>query len=280
MDVPELIRKEGLRRGLSHKTIKTYRQCVKQFFMKNSKDPKEIKKQDIKDYLDNIIEKGACGNTINVHLNALKFLYERILNKRLMLRIRFSKTPKTLPTVLTKEEVLRLIEATYNPKHRLMIKLIYSAGLRVNELVHLKPEHFDFANNYGWVRNGKGNKDRMFIIAENLKKELIEHIAKECNTSSNYLFKGNTGHITTATIRAIVKNATKTAKIKKNVHPHTLRHSFATHIIENGDSIASVQSLLGHSSAETTMMYVHMASPRMINTKSPLDSFPEISANV
>lgn len=280
MDVPELIRKEGLRLGLSHKTIKTYRQCVKQFFMKCNKDPNEIKKQDINTYLDRIIEKGACGNTINVHLNALKFLYERILNRRLMLRIRFSKTPKTLPTVLTKEEVARLIQSIHNPKHRLMIKLIYSAGLRVNELVHLKPEHFDFTNNYGWVRNGKGNKDRMFIIAESLKNELIKHIAKECINSSCYLFKGNTGHITTATIRAIVKNATKTAKIPKNIHPHTLRHSFATHIIENGESIASLQSLLGHSSAETTMMYVHLASPKMIHTRSPLDSFQEISTGV
>jgi integrase/recombinase XerD len=197
-----------------------------------------------------------------------------------MLRIRFSKTPKTLPTVLTKEEVARLIQAIHNPKHRLMIKLIYSAGLRVNELVHLKPEHFDFTNNYGWVRQGKGNKDRMFIIAESLKQELTEYIATECQNPSCYLFKGNTGHITTATIRAIVKSAAKTAKIPKNIHPHTLRHSFATHIIENGESIASLQSLLGHSSAETTMMYVHLASPKMIHTRSPLDSFQEISTGV
>lgn len=232
MDIPELMRKEGLRRGLSNKTIKTYRQCVKQFFMKTRKDPNEIKKQDITDYLDLIIEKGACGNTINVHLNSLKFFYERILNKRLMLRIRFSKTPKHLPEVLTKEEVLRLIKAIQNPKHKLMIKLIYSAGLRVNELVHLKPEHFNFTSNYGWVRQGKGNKDRIFIIAESLKTELLNYIAEECKSNSEYVFKGNKGHITTATIRAVIKHATRTAHINKNIHPHTLRHSFATHTIE------------------------------------------------
>lgn len=272
MDIPELIRKEGLRRGLSHKTIKTYRQCVKKFFMQCPKDPKEIKKQDIKDYLDKMIEKGSCGNTINVNLNALKFLYGQILNKRLMLRIKFSKTPKTKPVFLSKEEVLRLIDAIKNPKHRLMVKLIYSAGLRVNELVSLKPEHFDFKNNYGWVRKGKGNKDRMFMIAESLKKELAEHIAKYCSNDSVYLFRGNNGHITTATMRAIVKKAAKAAGIKKSVHPHTLRHSFSTHLIENGCDVASVQSLLGHASAETTMTYVHMASPKMISIKSPLDS--------
>lgn len=272
MDVPELIRKEGLRRGLSHKTIKTYRQCVKKFFMQCPKDPKEIKKQDIRDYLDKLIEKGSAGNTINVNLNALKFLYEDILNKRLMLRIKFSKTPKIKPVMLSKEEVLRLIGAVKNQKHRLMVKLMYSAGLRVNELVNLKPEHFDFKNNHGWVRKGKGRKDRMFIIAECLKNELVRHIAEHCQNKLVYLFRGQKGHITTATVRAIVKQAVKIAGIKKNVHPHTLRHSFSTHLIENGYDVASVQSLLGHSSAETTMVYVHMASPRMINAKSPLDS--------
>ena len=274
MDVPELIRKEGLRRGLSHKTIRTYRYCVRKFFNWCKKDPKEIKKADIKEYLDLMIEKGACGNTINVNLNALKFLYCDILNKRLMINVKFSKTPKSLPTVLTKDEVIKLLGAINNPKHRLMAKLIYSAGLRVNELVHLKAEHFDIANGYGWVRNGKGNKDRMFVIAESIKKDLIEHISKECTSSSSFLFKGFNGHISTATIRAIINQATKKAGIKKNVHPHTLRHSFSTHLIENGGSVAQVQSLLGHASAETTMVYVHMASPKMIDVKSPLDSLP------
>lgn len=240
MDIPELIRKEGLRRGLSHKTIRTYRYCVRKFFMHCKKDPKEIKKTDIKEHLDLLIEKGACGNTINVNLNALRFLYCQILNKRLMINVRFSKTPKSLPTVLTKDEVIRLIEAIGNPKHKLMIKLIYSAGLRVNELVHLKAEHFDIANSYGWVRRGKGNKDRMFVIADSLKNDLIKYIAEECPCQSSYLFRGWNGHISTATIRAIISKATKIACINKNIHPHTLRHSFSTHLIENGSSVAEV----------------------------------------
>ena len=271
MDVPELIRKEGLRRGLSHKTIRTYRYCVRKFFMHCKKDPKEVKKTDAKEYLDLIIEKGACGNTINVNLNALRFLYCQILNKRLMINVRFSKTPKALPTVLAKEEVIGLVNAISNPKHKLMIKLIYSAGLRVNELVNLKAEHLDIANSYGWVRRGKGNKDRMFIIANSLKKELTEHIAKECPYPSSYLFKGLNGHISTATVRAIINQAAKIAGINKNIHPHTLRHSFSTHLIEDGYGVAQIQSLLGHNSAETTMVYVHLASPKMINVIRPLD---------
>ena len=129
MDVSELIRKEGLRRGLSYKTIKTYRQCVRKFFNWRRKGPHEIKKADIKSYLDLMIEKGACGSTINVNLNALKFFYGSVLNRRLMINIRYSKTPKALPMVLTKEEVAMLISSISNSKHKLMVKLMYSAGL-------------------------------------------------------------------------------------------------------------------------------------------------------
>src|SRR3989338_10696784 len=120
MDISELIMKEGLRRGLSHKTIRTYRQCVRKFFNWCRKEPHEIKKVDIKTYLDKIIEKGACGSTINVNLNALKFFYGSVLHKRLMINIRYSKTSKALPIVLSKEEIARLINSISNPKHKLM----------------------------------------------------------------------------------------------------------------------------------------------------------------
>ena len=274
MDIPELIRKEGLRRGLSHKTIRTYRYCVRKFFNWCRKEPHEIKKADIKSYLDLMIEKGACGSTINVNLNALKFFYGNVLNKRLMVNIRYSKTPKSLPIVLTKEEIARLINSISNPKHRLMAKLMYSAGLRVSELVHLKPEHLEIKNGYGWVRHGKGNKDRMFVVAESIKEELASYISKECASPDSYIFRGFNGHLTTASVRSVIKNARKHAKLSKRAHPHTLRHSFSTHLIENGSSVAEVQSLLGHSSAETTMVYLHTSSPKMIGTKSPIDSLP------
>ncbi len=272
MYIPELIRKEGLRRGLSPRTIKTYNHCVERFFRRCRMQPNEVKKQDIKDFLDKLVEKGAGGNTINVYLNALKFFYGRVLNRKLMVYIRYSKTPKTLPTVLTKEEVTKLISAIENPKHRLMAKLIYSAGLRVSELVHLKVKDLELDKNHGWVRKGKGNKDRLFIIARNLKNELAEHIYDNNLDQESWLFAGQKqGYITTMTVQKIIKKAAKKAAIKKNVHPHTLRHSFATHLVENGYDILSIQSLLGHANAETTMVYVHTASPKMIAVQSPLD---------
>ncbi len=273
MDVPELIKKEGLRRGLSPRTIKTYCYCVGRFLNHYKKDVNKITKKDVKDYMDNLIERKNAGNTLNVNLNSIKFFLENILGKRLLYNIKYSKVPKTLPTVLTKEEVIKLFENIKNKKHKLLAELMYSAGLRVNELVNLRVMDFEFEKNYGWVRKGKGNKDRLFIIAEKLNKRLQGFIRENGLNYESYLFKGNKrNHISKETVNSIIKISGKRAGIKKRVHCHTLRHSFATHLIEDGYSVSDVQSLLGHKSLETTMVYVHMASPKMINIKSPLDS--------
>jgi site-specific recombinase XerD len=271
MDVIELIKKEGLRRGLSPKTIKTYCLCVKRFFRHCSKEPRRVTKKDVMDYIDVLLENGACGNTLNVYLCSLKFLLEWILCKKVLLKVKYSKVPKEFSSILTKEEVIRLINSITNGKHSLIVKLMYSAGLRVGEVVCLRVKDFQFDKNYGWVRRGKGMKDRLFIVAENLKDEILDFINKEDLSYDSFVFRGRRGHLSEKTAYNIIKSAAGRAKIKKNVHPHILRHSFATPLIENGYDVASVQSLLGHNNAKTTMIYVHMASPRMISVRSPLD---------
>ena len=280
MDVLDLIKKEGLRRGLSHRTISSYCYCVKLFMKACSKDPKRITKRDIKDYASMLIEKGYCGNTLNVYISALKFFFEEILCRKLLLYIKYSKVPKELPTVLTKEEVRILFNAIRNKKHSLMIRLMYSAGLRLSELANLKIKDLEFDKNYGWVRKGKGNKDRLFVIASSLQSELKGFAESENLEYEDWLFRGRNSHISQKTIYEIVKRAAKKTGIKKNVHPHTLRHSFATHLIEDGYDIASVQSLLGHNSSETTMRYIHMASPKLINVKSPYDTLNQNTSHV
>ena len=275
MNVFELVMKEGRRRNLSPRTLQTYCQCIRQFFNKCKKEPNTITKKDIKDYLTDIADKNKAGNTLNVHLSALKFFFEEILCRRLLLYMKYSKTPKELPTVLTQNEVQRLFAAIQNKKHSLMIRLMYSAGLRVSELVNLKLQDLEFEKHYGWVRNGKGRKDRLFLIAEKIQEELQAYIAKEQLQTENWLFEGRNGHMHQMSVHQIVKKAAKKANIKKNVHSHTLRHSYATHLIENGYDISSVQSLLGHTSAQTTMRYIHMASPKLTNVKSPYDSLVE-----
>ncbi len=274
MYVPELVRKHGMRRGLSPRTIKTYRQCLRQFFRYCKKDPRSVRKSDVNAYLDDLIDKGASGSTINVHLNALKFFYSQILNRRLLYKIRFSKTPKRMPVFLTKKEIKKLLSAIKNPKQNLMIALMYSAGLRVSELARLRKKDIGPGCSMGWVRAGKGNKDRPFIIARKLKDSLKVHMDANCGTGEDYLFKGQRGsHISISSLQKIVKRAALEAGIMKKVHPHTLRHSFSTHLVENGYSVRTVQGLLGHESASTTMVYVHMAASLSLGVESPLDAF-------
>jgi len=267
---PELIKKEALRRGLRPRTIQTYQKCVEVFFRRCRKEPFQVNKKDIQEFLDHLLEKGAPGNTLNVYLNALKFFYEEVLNRRLTLKLRYSKTAKKLPDFLTKDEIVKLIQAIKNPKHSLLIRLLYSSGMRVSELLNLKIKNLCLDGDYGWVRNGKGGKDRPFIIANSLKDELTDYI-KDKN-SEEWLFIGwNNSPYDTSSVREILNKAAKKAGIKKRVHPHLLRHSFATHLIQNGYSPLEVQPLLGHNNVNTTMVYVHLAAANLLNVKSPLD---------
>ena len=264
-----MIKKEALRRGYSRKTIISYSECVKRFLNWSNKEIKNVSKKDIVNYIDHLIGKNYSGNTINVYYCSLRFFFEELLGRRLFRNVRYTKIPRKLPVVLNKEEVMLLINSISNEKHALMIKLLYSAGLRVGELVSLKIKDLDCSSEVGWVRNGKGGKDRPFIVSRKIKLELSKLICGR-NVDS-FLFVGRRGKYSVRTIQEIVKKACKSTGIKKNVHPHTLRHSFATHLIEEGYGLGTVQNLLGHSSPATTMGYVHLANPRLLNVKSPFD---------
>ena len=174
MDPDEMIRREALRRGYSIRTIDTYCYCVKRFLNSMHKDIKLITKQEVKDYLYSRVERGASGHTINVYLQAIKFFFEECLRRKITPGITYSKTPREIPVFLTKEEIISIFEAVANQKHRLMLKLMYSAGLRVSELLSLKIQDLQIPSGYGWVRHGKGNKDRPFLIAQKLQQGLVE----------------------------------------------------------------------------------------------------------
>jgi len=276
MDLSELIRKEGYKRGLREKTIKTYVCCVNYFFRICKIDPKSVKKSDIENFIGILRKWNKSDNTVNVYVNSLKFFYEKILHKRLTVNIAHTRVRKKLPDFLTRDEIKRLFRFINNASHRLMISFLYATGMRVNELVSLKVKDFEFDNNYGWVRDGKGGKDRLFIVSLKLKDELNLHIMNNGLKHNDWLFLGNNAsHYSVSSIQSIIKKAAKNAGIKKNVHPHTLRHSFATHLIENGYAVTDVQPLLGHSSITTTMIYLHMASPQLLKVKSPFDTLDE-----
>ncbi|PIN77607.1 recombinase XerC [Candidatus Woesearchaeota archaeon CG10_big_fil_rev_8_21_14_0_10_34_12] len=270
MGVSEAIEKEASRRRFSDKTIKTYQKCVERFFLWCKKEPKYVTKKDVHEFLEKMSERGKSGNTINIYLNALKFYFEEILRRNFRVDIRYSKIPKNLPIILTKEEVKKLIDNTKNHKHKIMVALLYSAGLRASELLNLKLKDLNFKEKYGFVRQGKGRKDRIFIIAEKLERVLLQ--LSVGRNKEEFLFINNKNKVySISSLQKIVEKAGKLAGIQKKIHPHTLRHSFATHLIENSCSVSEVQTLLGHKSPEATMIYLHTAAPNMIKIKSPFD---------
>ncbi|MBN2052623.1 tyrosine-type recombinase/integrase [Candidatus Woesearchaeota archaeon] len=276
MDLVELMRKELLRRHYSLRTIESYVFCLNKFLSWcKDKDPRRITKHDVKDYLNMLCEKNVASSTLNLHQQALKFALMNVLNKKFFINLPFSKLPKALPEVLTQEEVVKLFSAIDNPKHSLMIRLMYSAGLRVSELVNLRVKDFEFGKGFGWVRKGKGCKDRLFVLSGKIKQDLLDFITGEGLVGDDWIFMGRLErHLTARTVYAIVRQAAVNSGLYKikNVHPHTLRHSFATHLIENGYDVTRVQALLGHAGLDATMVYVHMASPDLLGVESPYDS--------
>ena len=273
VDIEQAIKRECKRRRYSDRTANTYLYCIRRFLKFANKSLDKISKKDVRLFLEHLSEKEMAGNTMNTYHMAIRFLFEEVLDKRIWIDIRYSKVPEKLPVVLTKEEAKRLFDAIKNEKHRLMVQLMYSAGLRISEMISLKVEDLELDKGYGYVRSGKGNKDRLFIVAETLKPEIKKLIGQENLQQENFLFNSNRDKkYDVRSLQQIIKKAAKKIKLQKVISCHTLRHSFATHLIENGCSLNEVQALLGHKSPETSMIYVHMASPKMINIKSPLDS--------
>jgi len=271
MDYLLKIEQEAKRRKLSPRTIESYCSCVEIFMRHVNKQPKQITKKDVKDFLIHLSEKGRSGSTMNVYLHAIKFFIEDILGRRWRWDIRYSKRARSLPIFLSQQEISKLFSVITNKKHKLMVQLLYGAGLRVSELVHLQLKDLEIDQGYGWVRGGKGNKDRQFILPQSIIEVLLTHLDEQ-NISQGYIFRGYKDRpLSVRSIQVIIDNARKKANIKKNVHPHTLRHSFATHLIQNGYDLPTVQYLLGHESVKTTMVYVHMAHLRITHVKSPLE---------
>tara|TARA_R110002074_G_scaffold194409_4_gene360458 strand:+ start:678 stop:1874 length:1197 start_codon:yes stop_codon:yes gene_type:complete len=184
--------------------------------------------------------------------------------------IKRPKKSKYLPTVLSKEEIIDLLRVTKNLKHRAILGLIYSSGLRIGELLSLQLKDIDLDRNQLYIIQGKGRKDRTVVLSQVLKPLLYNYI----NTYKPkiYFTEGQQGNIYSASsVRSFLKKSCKLANISKNVTPHTLRHSFATHMLENGVDLRYIQVLLGHSKPETTMIYTHVAQHNLMEIRSPLD---------
>ena len=202
---------------------------------------------------------------------SLKILFTDILKKEIpdSLNIRFRKEEK-IPVVLSEEEVAAVIKAVNNLKHKVILMTIYSAGLRLSECLALTVADMDFDRNQIRIRQGKGKKDRQTVLSRTLLSEMKDYLIKFC--PKIFLFEGQKGgRYSASSIQAIMKRAVKKSGIKKHATVHTLRHSFATHLLENGTDIRFIQELLGHKRLETTQIYTHISKIAFDRIKSPLD---------
>lgn len=256
-------------RNYSKSTIDSYLYYNNELLRFCQKDPREVNTEDIKNYLDYFGQK-VSSSTVAVAYNAINFYYSQIWKRNFFLNIQQPKKNKYLPVVLSKEEVSRMIDRTINPKHNCIISLLYGTGLRVSELTHIRMCDIDLDRKMLRVYQGKGKKDR-FVILPNKLLSILQNQA-ELKKADDYLFTNGRGdRLTEATIQKIVWQAAQRAEIRKSVSPHTLRHSFATHLLENGTDIRYIQELLGHAKLQTTQIYTHVAKSNLQSISSPLD---------
>jgi len=264
-------------RGLCETTQKTYTRCITIFVKYFMKPPDKLTPDDIRTfllYLKNT--KKLMDNTFNMYVCALKFLYKKTLQKDWKLELfPYTKRSRKLPVILSKPEVLKLYNAVNYIKHKAMILTLYSTGIRASELAHLKVTDIDSKRMVIRINQGKGKKDRYGILSPKLLKVLREYWLGTRPKPREWLFPNRKQQpMDRSSIGTVIRKARKKAGIKKPVTTHTLRHTFATHLLEAGENIRKIQVLLGHSCLRTTGIYLHLSSDYLNETKTPLDAFP------
>ena len=261
-------------RNYSPRSIKNY--CFSMHLLENrtGKSLNLLSPEDLKIYLHRLITVNKCSvSTINQNISAFKIFYQDVLkNTWQHFEIKRPRRDKKLPVVLSLEEVQKMIAVTTNLKHKAMITLMYSAGLRKSELLQIKPAAIDSKRMVVIVRQGKGRKDRHTILA-NKTLELLREYYKLFRPKT-YLFETSFcvgKNLSDRTLDHIVKQGSKKAGILKEVSSHTLRHSFATHLLEAGVNIRMIQEFLGHTSLKTTSVYLHLSNLNQTSVTSPLE---------
>jgi site-specific recombinase XerD len=258
----------------SGNTIKTYKDCFCEFInYYNTKDISEITQEDIQAYLLYLVEERQISTSYqNQAINSIKFYFEKVLQgPRRVYYIERPRKEKMLPSVLSEAEVKKIIENISNLKHKCLIMICYSAGLRISEALNLKPADIDSKRMMIHIHGGKGKKDRITLLSVRLLDILREYY--RLYKPREYLFTGQMGgQYSERSAQLVLKEAARRAGITRHVTLHTLRHSFATHLLENGTDLRYIQSLLGHSSPKTTQIYTHITTKGFDQIKNPLDN--------
>lgn len=272
------MKEDILLRGLSKNTMTSYTLNVRIFLEYCNRPVEQLDEHDIRDFLLYLInDKKVSPQTVNTYSAAIRFLFAVTFNRTLnYLQIPRQKKHKTLPEVLTREEVHSIIDSCKNIKHKAMLMVVYSSGLRVSEAAALKIQHVDSQNMRLFVECGKGGKDRYTLLSDACLTALREYWKSyRPNHSEGWLFLGtyNVYHITSDAIENAFNKAVKRTNITKNVSVHSLRHAFATHLLEDGATLLQIKELLGHASIQSTTIYLHLANLAS-NIKSPFDNSP------
>ncbi len=257
----------------SNNTIAQYSSLLKLYALSNNiNNWEKLKDREILNtaYLL-ITKKNLSYSSQKQLLSALQLFYKEMFNRVLNLDpIRPSRKPESHPSVLSKTEVKNILDLTTNLKHKAMLSTIYALGLRSSELINLKIKDIDSKRDLVYIINSKGQKDRYVMLPERLRNLWRQYY--QAYQPKEFLFEGkNGGAYTYTSLRAVMNQACKRAKIKKTATLHTLRHSFATHLLENGTDIHIIQELLGHKSIKTTQIYLHISKTLIGNVKSPFD---------
>lgn len=271
----ERLSEQLLLEGYSRKTNKAYLGHVLKYMRYLKKDPLEVGEKEINGYFRYLVEElEASRSYYDQAISAIKFFYNKVLKKsKVIENVNRPRRERRLPVVLSREAVKRLLDSVTNLKHLAILMLVYSAGLRVSEVVGLKPEDLDEERGLIRVRSAKGLKDRYTILSAIALKTVKAY--RNAFPTGPWLFPGSTPsqHLTIRTVQKIIETARLKAGILQSFSVHTLRHSFATHLLEAGTDLRYIQELLGHSSSKTTEIYTHVSKKALGGITSPLDTF-------
>ncbi len=263
----------------SSSTLRTYCGSFHQFLKAfDYQNPETIERGVIVKYLGSLMSRGLSATTGHSMVNGIQFYYQQVLgDKKFELRLPRPKMEKKLPSVLTMEECIRIFQVVDNPKHKLLLLIGYGAGLRVSEIVQLKWNDILFDEQKIHIKNAKGKKDRLVMLPYSIVTSL--QLYREMYNGKHYVFEGQFAGepYSTGSVQQVMRNALKLSGLEKKATVHTLRHSFATHLLENGTDIRYIQQFLGHSSIKTTTIYTHLTKTAVDKIQSPLDRMVDIN---
>jgi len=264
------LKQEMKLRRFSQSTIKSYLHYITEFLKYANKSPRDVNTGDVRAYLEKMADSGVSSSTLNSIYSALWFYFGKILGRHFFANIPRAKKDKKLPEVFNIEEVRKILGSIQNVKHKLFLGLMYSSGLRLSEAINVKVGDFNFIKKLLTVRGGKGAKDRVTILSNKVGGILQKYTKNK--QPSDLVFESNRGgKLSDRTAQLIFEYALQASGVRRHGTCHTLRHSFATHLLENGTDIRYIQELLGHAKLQTTQIYTHVACNNLQGIKSPLD---------